>query len=224
MRVILLGAPGSGKGTVGDRVSEATGFHRISTGDLLRDAVRKDTPLGRRAKDQMGRGGLVDDALVLELLGERLAAADARDGYILDGYPRNLDQARCLEGLDGKRAEVVFLIETGEDVVVERLSGRRVCPNCGAVYNLVTKKTRREGMCDVCGAHLVQRQDDRPEVIRERMRTYRTQTEPLVAYYQAKGDLHKVDGNGSVEETFAPIKSVLARMPAGSGRVPRERS
>jgi adenylate kinase len=209
MRVILLGAPGSGKGSVGDLVRSAYGFPKISTGDLLREAVQKKTPLGQQAATQMGKGGLVDDAIVLKLLEERLAGPDCREGYTLDGYPRNLSQARSLEGLDGGQPEVVFLIETREDVVIRRLATRRVCPSCGAIYNVITRKPAREGVCDVCGASLVQRTDDRPDVIQERMRTYHAKTEPLIAHYQEKGVLHRVEGNGTVEETFQSVRDIL---------------
>jgi adenylate kinase len=209
MRVILLGAPGSGKGSVGDLVRSAYGFPKISTGDLLRDAVQKKRPLGQEAASQMGKGGLVDDAIVLKLLDERLARPDCREGYTLDGYPRNLSQARSLEALDGGRPEVVFLIETREDVVIRRLATRRVCPSCGAIYNVITRKPAREGICDVCGASLVQRIDDRPDVIQERMRTYHAKTEPLIAHYQEKGVLHRVEGNGTVEETFQFVRDIL---------------
>lgn len=157
----------------------------------------------------MGKGGLVDDAIVLKLLEERLAGPDCREGYTLDGYPRNLSQARSLEGLDGGQPEVVFLIETREDVVIRRLATRRVCPSCGAIYNVITRKPTREGICDVCGASLVQRTDDRPDVIQERMRTYHAKTEPLIAHYQEKGVLHRVEGNGTVEETFQSVRDIL---------------
>jgi adenylate kinase len=209
MRIVLLGAPGSGKGSVGDLIRAAYGFPRISTGDLLREAVQKKTPLGLEAAGQLGKGGLVDDTIVLKLLEERLAGPDCRAGYVLDGYPRNLSQAGDLERLDGGRREVVFLIETREDVVVQRLTSRRICPSCEAIYNVVTKKPVREGICDLCGAALVQRADDRADVIRERMKTYHEKTEPLIAYYEAKGILHRVDGNGTLEAVFRPIRSVL---------------
>ncbi|HYA49172.1 MAG TPA: nucleoside monophosphate kinase, partial [Burkholderiales bacterium] len=150
-----------------------------------------------------------DDALVGKLLEERLSRPDCRDGYTLDGYPRNLAQARSLEHLDGARTEVVFLIETREDVVIRRLATRRVCSSCGAIYNVITRKPAREGVCDVCGATLVQRTDDRPDVIQERMRTYHAKTEPLIAHYQEKGVLHRVEGNGTVEETFRPVRDIL---------------
>jgi adenylate kinase len=211
MRIILLGAPGSGKGSVGDLIRSAYGFPRISTGDLLREAVQKKTPLGLEAAGQLGKGGLVDDALVLKLLVERLAAPDCRAGYVLDGYPRNLAQAADLERLDGGRPEVAFLIETREDVVVSRLTSRRICPSCEAIYNVVTKKPAREGICDLCGTALVQRADDRADVIRERMKTYHEKTEPLIAYYEGRGILHRVDGNGTLDEVFRPVRLVLER-------------
>ena len=216
MRVILLGAPGSGKGSVGDLVRSAYGFPKISTGDLLRDAVQKKTPLGLQAASQMGKGGLVDDALVLALLRERLAGLDCRIGYILDGYPRNLSQAKDLESLDGGRREIVFLIDVREDVVARRIGGRRLCPGCEAIYNVITKKPAREGVCDGCGTSLVQRQDDRPELVPERLKTYHSKTEPLIAYYEAKGVLHRIDGNGTIEETFRPIRLVLDAVLRGT--------
>jgi adenylate kinase len=215
MRVILLGAPGSGKGSMADLIRSAYGFPKISTGDLLREAVRDRTPLGIKASAQLGQGGLVDDEIVLGLLRERLARPDCRSGYILDGYPRNLSQAGDLERLDPARREIVFLIETREDVVIARLASRRICPSCQAVYNVITKKPVREGVCDVCGAGLIQRDDDRPEVIEERMRTYRAKTEPLIAYYRERGALHKVDGNGALDGIFRNVRAVLdAEMPA----------
>jgi adenylate kinase len=216
MRIILLGAPGSGKGSVGDVIRSTYDLPRISTGDLLREAVQRKTPLGIEAASQLGKGGLVDDALVLKLLEERLARPDCRAGYILDGYPRNLSQARSLEELDGRRREVVFLLDTREDVIVRRLGSRRICPACETIYNVVTKKPVREGVCDACGTALVERPDDRAEVIAERMKTYHAKTEPLVAYYEAKGVLHRVDGNGTVEETFRPIRSVLDKELRGT--------
>ena len=209
MRVILLGAPGSGKGSAGDLVRSAYGFPKISTGDLLRDAVQKKTPLGLQAASQMGKGGLVDDALVLALLRERLAGPDCRIGYILDGFPRNLSQAKDLESLDGGRREIVFLIDVREDIVARRIGSRRLCPGCEAIYNVISKKPVREGVCDNCGTALVQRQDDRPELVPERLKTYHAKTEPLIAYYEAKGVLHRIDGNGTIEETFRPIRLVL---------------
>jgi adenylate kinase len=216
MRVILLGAPGSGKGSVGDVIHSTYGLPRISTGDLLREAVQKQTPLGIEAASQMGKGGLVDDAIVLKLLEERLSRPDCRAGYILDGYPRNLSQARDLESMDAGRREVVFLIDTREDVIISRLASRRVCPGCEAIYNVVTKRPVRADVCDACATGLVVRNDDRPEVIAKRMQTYHIKTEPLIAYYEGKGVLHRIDGNGTVEEAFRAVRAVLDREIRGA--------
>jgi adenylate kinase len=209
MRIILLGAPGSGKGTVAEALRAAYGFPKISTGDLLREAVREGTPLGTAAASQMGKGGLVDDATVLALLRERLAAADCRGGYVLDGFPRNLSQADSLDAMGLAGPETVFVLEVRDEVVLERLANRRTCPRCEAIYHLFTKPPRAAGICDVCGAALVQRNDDRPEIILRRLETHRVQTEPLVARYAAKGNLHAIDGNGPAEAVLAEIRAVL---------------
>ncbi len=209
MRVVLLGAPGCGKGSVGELIREAYAIPRISTGDLLRESVRTRSPIGIQVESQLGKGGLVDDGLVLELLRERLDRPDCRPGYILDGYPRNLAQARSLEALDGKRREIAFEIQIGEETLIRRLAGRRICPSCEAIYNIVSKKPLRDGICDNCGGRLIQRADDTPAVIEVRLRTYHEKTEPLFAYYESQGLLHRVDGNGTVAETFSQIRSVL---------------
>jgi len=209
MRIILLGPPGGGKGTQGDLIGKRYGFPRISTGDLLRKAVQDRTPLGLKAEAAIDRGGLVEDGIVLELVRERISRPDCRIGYIMDGYPRNLGQALSLEALDPARPESVIEIAIEEDVLLERLAGRRACPKCGAVYNLDARKPAREGVCDLCGSALVLRKDDRPEVIRERFRVYREQTGPLRAHYEAKGVFHRVDGSRGIEETFLEIRRVL---------------
>jgi len=220
MRIILLGAPGSGKGTVAEALRSAYGFPKISTGDLLREAVREKTPLGLIAASQMGKGGLVDDATVLALLRERLARGDCGGGYVLDGFPRNLSQADSLEalGLDGP--EIVFDLEVRDDVVLERLANRRTCPKCEAIYHLVNKPPQAAGLCDVCGTALVQRNDDTPEVIRERLKTHRAKTEPLIARYAAKGRLYGIDGNRKAEEVVRDVRRILDAAigrPAGAG-------
>jgi adenylate kinase len=209
MRIILLGAPGSGKGTAAERVRSAYGFPKISTGDLLREAVREKTALGLVAAGQMGKGGLVDDATVLALLRERLAREDCRAGYVLDGYPRNLAQAKSLEAIGEAGPEVVIELRTSERVVLERLAHRRTCPACEAIYHAVNKPPVKAGLCDACGAGLVQRADDVPSVIVERLKTYHAQTEPLIAHYAAKGTLHAVDGDGTAEAVFERIRKVL---------------
>ncbi len=217
MRLILLGAPGSGKGSVADLVTRAYGLPRVSTGDLLRHAVRERTPLGIRAEEAMRAGRLVPDDLVIALVGERLAAADARRGYVLDGFPRTIAQAESLARLDPGRPEIVADIVAGEDVIVRRLESRRVCPRCDAVYNVVSRPPRRAGFCDRDGEALVQRDDDRPEVVLNRLRVYHRETEPLLGYYGARGALLRIDGAGTVEASFAELRpAVEAALASGA--------
>jgi adenylate kinase len=220
MRIILLGAPGSGKGTVAEALSAATGFPKISTGDLLRKAVREKTALGLVAAAQMGKGALVDDATVLALLRERLAEPDCRAGSILDGFPRNLSQADSLEALGLAGPEIVFDLRVSEAVVLDRLANRRTCPKCEAIYHLVNKPPKTAGFCDVCGTALVQRADDTAEVIKERLKTYHAKTEPLIGRYAAKGRLHRIDANGPAATVIAAVRRVLDDVlgdPAGAG-------
>ena len=221
MRIILLGAPGSGKGTVAEGLRAAYGFPKISTGDLLREAVREGTPLGLVAASQMGKGGLVDDATVLALLRERLAREDCRGGYVLDGYPRNLAQAASLDALGLAGPEIVFDLQVSDATVLERLAKRRTCPKCEAIYHLANKPPKTAGRCDVCGTALVQRADDTPEVIRERLKTYHAKTEPLVARYSARANLHRIDGNGRADDVIREVRRVLEALlgrPEGRGK------
>jgi len=216
MRIILLGPPGCGKGTQGDLIGGRYGFPRISTGDLLRRAVREPTPLGIEADAAMKRGGLVRDEIVLGLVRERIGLPDCRDGYVLDGYPRNLSQAGDVEALDPGRSEIVIAIDVAEDEIVRRLAARRSCPGCEAVYNLEARKPAREGVCDACGGALFRREDDKPEVIRERLRVYAEKTEPLLAYYGKKGNLRRVNGGNGMDATFAALRGILdAALGAG---------
>ena len=186
MRIILLGAPGSGKGTVAEALRSAYGFPKISTGDLLREAVREKTPLGLVAASQMGKGGLVDDATVLALLRERLDRTDCRAATSSTAIPRNLAQADSLDALSPPGPEIVIDLDVAEEVVLERLASRRTCPKCEAIYHLVSKPPKTAGICDVCGTALVQRNDDTPEVIRDRLKTHHAKTEPLVDHYAAE--------------------------------------
>ncbi len=207
MIYILLGLPGAGKGTQGDLLASRLGIPRISTGDILRDAVRRGTPLGKKAKEAMDRGELVSDEIVIGIVEEKLKSPDCAKGCILDGFPRNLNQAKALEELS-LPLKVIY-IDVPEQEVIKRLSSRRVCPKCGAVYNLITSPPKKEGICDRCGSPLVQREDDREEVIRERIRVYRQQTEPIVEFYNRKGALVKVDGMGGVEEVFQKVLEAI---------------
>jgi adenylate kinase len=209
MRIILLGAPGSGKGTLGEKITQAYGFPRIATGDLLRQAVRDGTPLGRRAEEIMKAGGLVSDEIVTGIVRERIFDPDCRPGYILDGFPRTIAQAEALERLDGGRAEVVIALEVAPATLVARLSGRRVCPACPRVYNLTSQPPRLEGICDDDGHALVQRPDDAESVVLERIRVYERETAKLWDYYRAKPGFRPVDGEGPANEVFARASAVL---------------
>jgi adenylate kinase len=217
MRIVLLGAPGSGKGTVAEALRAAYGFPKVSTGDLLREAVREKTPLGLVAASQMGRGGLVDDATVLALLRERLVRADCQGGYVLDGFPRNVAQADSLDALGLAGPEIVFDLQVSDETVLARLANRLTCPKCEAIFHRINKPPKTAGICDVCGTALVQRNDDTPEVIRERLRTYHAKTEPLIARYAAKGNLHAVDGNGRSETVIREVRRVLDGLLGGAG-------
>jgi adenylate kinase len=209
MRIILFGPPGSGKGTQGDLVEKEYGFPKVSTGDLLRQAVRDRTPLGRRAEALMNRGLLVSDDIVEGLVRERIARPDCRRGYLLDGFPRNPAQVKILEAMDGRRPEVVIEIVVAPETIVERLGNRRLCANCGAIYNLAEHPPKVEGRCDVCGGPLEQRRDDRPEVIVERLRVYQAETAKIREHYQAKKVYHAVDGAGPVADVFGRLKVIL---------------
>ena len=211
MRIILLGPPGSGKGTQGDLIAQKCGFPEISTGDLLRAAVRNKTPLGKKAEAAMRRGDLVSDDLVMQVVAERIAREDCRKGYILDGFPRTIGQARMLDAAEERQAEVVLDIRASEEELIKRLSSRRVCPRCGSIYNLLVKAPDESRACDICRTDLVQRQDDLPEVVRERLRVYHEETEPLVLYYQKKGNYHKIEGDKPIGAVFQDIQAVLKK-------------
>ncbi len=209
MRIVLLGAPGSGKGTLGERLESAYGFPRISTGDLLRQAVREGTPLGRRAADIMARGALVGDDIVIGIVRERITQPDCRRGYILDGFPRTLAQAEALDRLEDGRKEIALALEVKDEIVVARLSGRRVCDDCSAIFNVAGKPPREAGVCDHCGGPLQQRPDDGEAVVRARLEVYRRATAPLLDYYKARSTYREIDGEGAAEAVFRRAAVVL---------------
>lgn len=209
MRIILLGPPGSGKGTQGELIEKAYGIERFSTGDLLREAVDKGTDLGRRIQKPMERGELVSDDIVIELIQEKINKKDSQAGYILDGFPRNIQQARELEKIDPGKDEIALDIRISDHEVIERLSGRRVCSGCGAVFNLKKNHPEHQDACDKCGGTLIQREDDRPEVKKKRLEVYHARSENLTGYYKSKSTYREVDGSGGIKKVFARIAAVL---------------
>jgi len=208
MRLVLLGAPGVGKGTQAQRLAQRYQTVRISTGDLLREAVRQQTPLGLEAKRYMDQGTLVPDGVMIGLVREQLSARPGRSGYVLDGFPRTIAQAdalgrlldECREPLD-----TVVDLEVNEPELVRRLSGRRTCPKCQRVYHVESAPSARGARCEACGATLVQRDDDRPETVKKRLAVYREQTRPLLDYYRERGLLRGIDGLGPVDDVTERI-------------------
>lgn len=209
MRVILLGAPGSGKGTQAVLIESRYGFPKISTGDILRSAVQDGTPVGLKVRNLMNRGELVGDDIVAALVEEQIRRPESRNGYVLDGYPRNLAQARDIERMDGSRPEAVLEIGLSEEILLERLSRRWVCPRCKTITTQAKPGEVPGNRCPKCREPLVQRDDDKPEVIRERLRVYQEQTRPLREYYANKNAFSLIDGSGTVEGVFLLLSIVL---------------
>jgi len=200
MNLIFLGAPGAGKGTQAEIVCEKLGIPALSTGNMLREAVKNGTPTGLAAKEYMDRGDLVPDEIVIGILKDRIAKDDAKSGFILDGFPRTVAQAEALDAM-GVNIDKVIEIYVPDDKICARLSGRRVCEACGASYHIEHKPTKTEGICDNCGAKVVQRVDDKPETVLSRLKTYHEKTAPLKDYYSAKGKLKTVIGQDGIAET-----------------------
>ncbi len=212
MILILLGAPGVGKGTQGALISKEYGIPQISTGDILRSEVKNETELGKKAKAYMEKGELVPDDVIIEMMEKRIKQDDCKNGFILDGFPRTVAQAEAFDKMlskNGLELDKVILIDVPEDEIIERLTGRRICPNCGAVYHIKNNPPKVDGVCDRCGSKLIQRDDDREDVVRKRLEVYKESTMPLVDYYMKTSKLVKVDGTGDIEEIFARIKKIL---------------
>jgi len=216
MRIVLIGAPGGGKGTQAKLLVEKYNIPQLSTGDLLREAVAVGTALGREAKTAMDAGQLVSDSIVLGMIKERLDQTDAQNGFILDGFPRNILQAEALDIMlheMGKPLQTSLLIDVDFDVLTKRLTGRRTCGACGQMFNLYTTPPRIDGQCDKCGGELLHRADDNEETITNRLKVYEEQTAPLVDYYRGQGKLRTVKGIGEIEDIFASIERVLDTIP-----------
>ncbi len=212
MNVMLLGAPGAGKGTQSKMLQEKFGIPQISTGDMLRAAKQAGTPLGLKAESYIQAGKLVPDDVVVELMRERLKAGDCAKGFILDGFPRNVVQAEVLEAMLkklGSQVDAVISLEVPEEELVRRLSGRRTCSQCGRGYHLDFSPPKAEGICDHCGGGLIQRDDDQERTIRHRLQVYRDQTAPLIDFYRKKGVLQTVSGTGPVDAVFEKVAAIV---------------
>ena len=208
MKLILLGAPGAGKGTQAEIICEKLSIPTISTGNIIREAMKNGTEMGIKAKAAVEAGQLVSDDVVIGIIKERLAEDDCKNGFILDGFPRTIPQAEALDSL-GVQIDCVLDIDVKDEAIAARLGGRRVCPACGASYHLEYKKPAREGICNQCGAELIQRKDDAPETVLERLAIYHEQTEPLKSYYSKTGKLKSVQGQEEVADTTKLVFEAL---------------
>ena len=208
MRLILLGAPGAGKGTQAEILSRKLSIPTISTGNILRAAIKNGTPVGLKAKAYVESGALVPDDVIIGIVAERLAESDCANGYILDGMPRTIPQAEALEkaGID---IDCALSIEIADETIIERMSGRRTCPNCGASYHIKAAPPKTEGVCDKCGSALTIRKDDAPETVKARLEVYHKETEPLKAFYAERGKLKSVENQPTIEATTAEIEKAL---------------
>jgi|UniRef100_A0A7V3RES2 adenylate kinase len=212
MNIIFIGPPGAGKGTQAQFVSKKFGIPHISTGEMLRAQMESGTALGNKVKDVINAGKLVDDELMNEIVKERLSQKDAQKGFILDGFPRTLNQSKALDKIlesMGKKVEYAIYVKVPESVIIERLSARRLCPKCGRNYNMITDPPKEDETCDVCHVHLITREDDRPETIKKRYEVYLSLTEPVIGYYEIKGTLFNIDGTLPVETIEKNIQKVI---------------
>ncbi len=212
MNIVFLGPPGAGKGTQAKILIERYGIPQVSTGDMLREHRAKGTELGKKAQEYMDKGQLVPDEIILGMVKERLSQPDCEKGFILDGFPRTVAQAEALDKLlldMGKKLDFALALIVPDELLVERLTGRRTCKNCGMMYHVKYKPSKVEGKCDVCGGELYQRPDDNEETVRNRLKVYHEQTAPLIEYYRGKGILREIDGSKSIEEITQQIISIL---------------
>ena len=212
MKIIMLGAPGAGKGTQAKKIAEKCGIPHISTGDIFRANIKNGTELGKKAKTYMDQGLLVPDELVCDLVVDRIQQDDCKKGYILDGFPRTIPQAESLDKAlqaIGEKMDYAIDVEVPDENIVKRMGGRRACVGCGATYHLVYAPTKKEGICDACGGELILRDDDKPETVQKRLGVYHEQTQPLIDYYKNQGILREVDGAVDMEDVFKEILNIL---------------
>ena len=208
MKLVLIGCPGAGKGTQAKKLSAHFGIAHISTGDLLRDEMKNGTELGKKVSEIINAGGLVSDDIVSAMLANRIKADDCKNGYILDGYPRNVSQAEGLNAIVGQLNKVICY-EVDDDVIVDRMTGRRSCPDCGKMYHISYNPPKADGKCDDCGTDLIQRKDDNEETVVNRLKVYHETTAPVIDYYEKQGILLKVNGVGDIEEIFNTVVNAL---------------
>ena len=212
MKIIMLGAPGAGKGTQAKRIAEKYQVPHISTGDIFRANIKAGTELGKKAKTYMDQGLLVPDELVVELVADRISKEDCKNGFVLDGFPRTIPQAEALDAAlkdMGEAMDYAIDVDVPDENIIDRMAGRRACLECGATYHVVTIPTKVEGICDVCGSKLVLREDDKPETVKKRLEVYHAQTQPLIDYYQKQGILRTVDGTKLMDAVFDAIVDIL---------------
>ncbi len=206
MKIVMLGAPGAGKGTYASRLNASLGIPHISTGDMVREEIKAQTELGKKIKQYSDKGELVPDEIIIRLLADRIKKTDCKKGYILDGFPRTINQAEALGKIS--KIDVVVNLNVPDRIIVTRLSNRVTCKKCGAIYNLLTLKPKKEGVCDSCGGELIQRRDDQPEVIQERLNVYREKTEPLIQYYRKR----RVLKNVSCDDLMTPPEAIIEKI------------
>ena len=212
MNLILLGPPGAGKGTQAAKIIEKYEIPHISTGDIFRENIKEGTPLGKKAQEYMNRGELVPDSLVIEIATDRLTKDDCKEGFLLDGFPRTVEQAEALDKFlaeDGKKVDHVLDIDVEADILMKRLTGRRLCKGCGATFHITNIPPKVEGVCDVCGEELYQRDDDTEETVANRIEVYNSQTKPLIDYYEKSGNISHLDGSVDPDELLAEIVKIL---------------
>ena len=212
MKIIMLGAPGAGKGTQAAQIAAKYGIPHISTGDIFRANLKEGTPLGKKAKEYMDQGLLVPDDLTCDLVVDRISQEDAKNGYVLDGFPRTIPQAEALTKALAERGESVDFainVDVPDHFIMDRMSGRRTCPKCGAGYHLTYLPPKTEGICDKCGAELIQRDDDKEETVAKRLEVYHEQTQPLIDYYTASGAIRNIDGTQDIDKVFEDIINVI---------------